>query len=1360
MPGQGSPHPESADNSRAPFVGVSRREARSELRCVLRAERHRQGAFLTGNASRYSTLKTCVRVTLCVALTCLFASLELHHCAGQITGVAPSTEIELKLRMAWGGGSPTPWRGRVSLSTGRITQRTSLGLSPDAPGRKLLENDTLIVLPSSPTGFDGVDIELRAPEDSVLRVELSNANGGGEKYSREIPLTELLAGRHLEPMDQQGNWLSIQRSWGDQLHFEFTRDSLVFNVGETFRFDVRTFHCGLPAGTDYEVTLALRRVDARSDAWTQRLDATTDELGDLPPQRDLELPLPDQEGVYVLVCQLIPKRLGSPLLRPRPVLERQIQLVVLDQEARERSAIDWDPVFEFNPANPGWWERILVVPNLRVLPGMQKGPQSNDKDRVIHEENASWTELEPGGWVAYPLPLKQAGQLHLIEVEYAGRWHQSLGVSLIEPDATGHISPLGPDTGVVVKAGPGESLADRTEAQWQRMWVWPRTSVPWVVVHNLDAKQSARFGAIRVSAGTWQTSPDELPTTSSSQDPPDRKPSKRRFATLIDSPLLPESFSAAEPFDPIADRTLDDWTTFHQAAQRLIESLRLGGQRSAVVSVLNEGSTIYPSRLLDPTPKFDSGAYFSSGQDPLRKDVLEMMFRMFDREALTLIPQLEFASPLPAVEQALRESQRDGPRPTSIRLVHYEEVLSASSDRHPRHEPDYNPLSPEVQQAMLDVVEELVARYGHHASFGGISIRMGSNTYTHFRDDHWGYDLPTVHRYLVESGMVNAETEQDVVLRAYYRVVETRPSEFLIWRASHLAEFYGRMGEVVRRNSNQAQVYLSMANLFRSKNAVRALYPDVQARPAAMDATLLGLGLLPKQLHEHEPLTVLEPLRMAPAESLAAHRVEHHLELSGALDASFQSTEPGGSFMLEVLTPVILQGFRERSPFGDRNEDVMLFPRLRDADMRIREAFVRRIADRDERFFIAGSMLASPNDSAELKSLIAEFQQLPDQPFEDIPVTMPSGQRAPIVLRRCQLDGQTYLYAVNTTPWKVSVEIAVDDRKPVYADSLTDREVRLIPPGRTPTMLRLSLDGFDLIGAVIESDTVRLGEIQVRYVDPVTIAKRLDEQLRLYQSELNLAVNRPLPWSRVVNYSFEDPSQPQAISGWNATQAAGTSVFVDPTNAHDGKYALRVASDGKNNAWVRSAPIEVPQTGRLSISVQLRLDGPTQPPLRLALEGRHFGEEYYRFAEVGALAPQDSSRQLTGEWKSFGVHFDDLPPEGLTDLRIGFDLMGAGSVWIDNVQVYDLWLDEEADFLTLVKKLLSLTKPLEEGDYVSCLRYLESYWARTLLDVPSKRRPSTERLAELPAEDTSRGSFRNVLDRVKGLAPQKILPFR
>jgi hypothetical protein len=45
------------------------------------------------------------------------------------------------------------------------------------------------------------------------------------------------------------------------------------------------------------------------------------------------------------------------------------------------------------------------------------------------------------------------------------------------------------------------------------------------------------------------------------------------------------------------------------------------------------------------------GTFFASGQDPVRKDVVEMLLRMFEREGLQLAPAVQFNTPLVELEE-------------------------------------------------------------------------------------------------------------------------------------------------------------------------------------------------------------------------------------------------------------------------------------------------------------------------------------------------------------------------------------------------------------------------------------------------------------------------------------------------------------------------------------------------------------------------------------------------------------------------------------------------------------------------------------------------------------------------------------
>jgi hypothetical protein len=159
-----------------------------------------------------------------------------------------------------------------------------------------------------------------------------------------------------------------------------------------------------------------------------------------------------------------------------------------------------------------------------------------------------------------------------------------------------------------------------------------------------------------------------------------------------------------------------------------------------------------------------------------------------------------------------------------------------------------------------------------------------------------------------------------------------------------------------------------------------------------------------------------------------------------------------------------------------------------------------------------------------------------------------------------------------------------------------------------------------------------------------------------------------------------------------------------------------VRSDGPV-AWLRSDPFPTPTTGRISVWVQLKVkDAASQPPLRLAIEGQYRGETYYRYAWVGS---GPGAAPLKEQWASYVLEIDDLPVDELTDLRVGFDLMGqaadkrASEVWIDDVRVFDLYLQQKQrdELLTVVALANSR---LRKGELSDLLHVLEGFWPRYL----------------------------------------------
>ena len=75
------------------------------------------------------------------------------------------------------------------------------------------------------------------------------------------------------------------------------------------------------------------------------------------------------------------------------------------------------------------------------------------------------------------------------------------------------------------------------------------------------------------------------------------------------------------------------------------------------------------------------------------------------------------------------------------------------------------------------------------------------------------------------------------------------------------------------------------------------------------------------------------------------------------------------------------------------------------------------------------------------------------------------------------------------------------------------------------------------------------------------------------------------------------------------------------------------------------------------------------------------------------------------------LKIQDVPASGLSPLRVRFDLVGAGEVWIDDIQLWHLQF-EESERRRLDKVLELPAFQLEKGKLGDCLRELESYWPR------------------------------------------------
>ena len=213
----------------------------------------------------------------------------------------------------------------------------------------------------------------------------------------------------------------------------------------------------------------------------------------------ISLTIPSAEGVYDIVVSVYRKKtLRSTFVRSKPLHERRVQLIVIAPEAAATQVRDWKLVDTIDPNSASWMEWLTRVPKLPLLPDFRQEPLRNGKSSTLRHQDQDLVQLAPGGWQAYPLPVENVGQPHLLEIEYPNDLPQTLGISIVEPNAVGKVVPLGLDSGVHVTQ---PVAGDKPRMLRHKLIFWPRTTTPLVLLTNRHDELPAVFGRIRIYTG-------------------------------------------------------------------------------------------------------------------------------------------------------------------------------------------------------------------------------------------------------------------------------------------------------------------------------------------------------------------------------------------------------------------------------------------------------------------------------------------------------------------------------------------------------------------------------------------------------------------------------------------------------------------------------------------------------------------------------------------------------------------------------------------------------------------------------------------------------------------------------------------
>jgi hypothetical protein len=1074
----------------------------------------------------------------------------------------------------------------------------------------------------------------------------------------------------------------------DSLHVVANRDPLIFAPGEMFTFDLEPLLTGVEPSTTIDIATTLTPARGHATLWStqQRLPVPVDG----PAVATLHIPMPRQEGVYEIRLAVT----RPPGFRERffpggsgaPLVERSFQVVVLDRlPATPASDAQWRTILEIDPANPTWWTKIPDWTQIRRIPGMSRRPLGSVRTTTVNDPLGVFVELPPTPasgephWQAYPMNIEAVGVPHLVEIEYPNDREQHLGISVVEPDASGRFVTISRDSGVYVE---GLGAAEHSEVQKHRLVFWPRTSSPMLLVTNQHPTAAARFGRLRVTKRSSNSIAVE-PWASST-------PSGRLVAAYLARPIRGES--------------PDDWLAYYEGASRLAEYLNYAGYNAAAINVMAGGGTIFPKSILETAPHMDIRPIGVEADIPTA-DGLELMFRVFDRCGLALVPALEFDVPLPELE-ALR--QQSEPQIAGIELVGpggHTWLEAHSTER--GLTPHYNLLDDRVQRAMLEVVRQLVARYGRHRSFASLSVQLSGRGYAMLPGLEWGLDDTTIEHFERDTGIrLPVDGPNRFAVRQSLLLGE-HADAWRAWRAARVTQFYEQLSALVATAGNQRRLLLTTEEMLAGTDLTGRLRPNVLAKPR-LERLMLDAGVDWRALNQSPNIMVL-PTRYVESMVPLVDRV-----VDLALNDAFAGVEDSPSAALFYHRPQrqTFASFDELGPFASHAQ---LVTQSAAHGAATRRPYVVAMVGSDPAIVLDGGEFVPLGQEDAARSLRAVLRALPTGPATS------TRREQNVTVRTYDDYGQTVCVVINECPWQADVSLDVVASRPTDAaplvafnDSVAPSLTEHFNAGRQ--LWSLQLAPYDVRAVKFAAGGVRIEGVQsqVSETGRQELASKIDV---LGDRDL-----RAMPrYETLQNPDFEPTDAKEHLPGWQLIgEPSQVTADLDATNPQNGKTCLYLQNRGKGTATIESNSFPTPPTGQLVMLAFVR--GENVAPsseLRLVFETDGVTKSFRQFATLGGDGP--AARPIASDWGGgFLFRSEDLPLDSRGTMRVKFELTGPGELWIDNVQLYDLLFPlpyynrGEAERLEFVKLISSAKSALERGELAECALKLDGYWPRFL----------------------------------------------
>ena len=759
----------------------------------------------------------------------------------------------------------------------------------------------------------------------------------------------------------------------------------------------------------------------------------------------------------------------SPLLNAQGVDERTIEKSCLERWEKDRfqsfvRGIDQSLWGEIG----GLWDKPLS--------GGTSRPFSKEELIEFATPQSRFLRLEPNrpgkvSWEAYPVPLGESDTPFILEVEYPSNFPQKLGVSILEPSTSGGLFPTYRDMGFAVSKSELSDRATNETIRYSTIF-WTRSPTPIILMTNCSAETPAAYGQIRIyKAEKAEVVPDAIPRG-------------RTFGLAMTEPNLCEQFTAPKAPSHFGVTGVETWSSFEKGVSRWLYQLTASNVDSAVLAVVSNGSTLYPSFELNPNPRYDGGIFQTSGGDPVRKNVLRYSLARFNAQHKKITPLVNLNSPLIKLEEKLEVArQGSGSLEVNSKLEGIEWIgadgrrLIDERVQADGSGPYYNILHPVVQDETIAILEEIVNLCSPYDSFDSIALDVGANGWLALPDDvFYGMDDETIARFVRESNLQeilankSERRVQELLLakgneRYRFRAEFIKNhclDEWLNWRVDALYRFYRRARAVIAKSRPDARLYLVATTALDGPICSSTTRPTLTNGKKIREALRL-VGLDPARYASEGRKKTLNAIAQASYSNNPPHRDQRD-ELIALLRPEIVATttpfskkvlweelkDPAtislfnglqttpGTFFFHKPQHISLPTFSDTSPVCPAVIELQNL--VQPAGYENRERFARALAVEDSLCFFDGGGFIPVGQEETMREWIDAFKQLPNAPFKTWTINSEINAKienyeqfdetsertiSPLVVRYLRTKGETWIYLVNAAPFHLGVELSL-----------------------------------------------------------------------------------------------------------------------------------------------------------------------------------------------------------------------------------------------------------------------------------------------------------------------------------------------